>query len=373
VRSPDVVVVGAGVIGCAVAWELSRRGASVRVIDRRPPGMGATQASAGVLAPYIEAREGGPLLDLTERGLLSYDTFVARLRADASTTFEYERSGTLDVALRPDAWQRLAQARDIVAARGARAELLDSRAVRESEPHLSAEVAGGLLIPAHGFVGVTDMIAALVEAAARHGATFSTASVRRVSSSGSDATVITSAGAISAGIVVLAAGSWSGQVDLEPLSPPPVRPVRGQLVRLTWNGPPIHRVVWGERCYLVPWHDGTLLVGATVEDAGFDERITAAAVHDLIEAACELVPHAWTATFAGARVGLRPASPDHLPLVGPSETMPNLIYATGHYRNGVLLAPLTAALIGDLIIDDVRNPLLTLTSPSRAGILQWQT
>ena len=144
-----------------------------------------------------------------------------------------------------------------------------------------------------------------------------------------------------------------------------MRPIRGQLLRLAWQGQPLSHVIWGKDCYVVPWRDGTILVGATVEDVGFDERTTAAGVRDMLDAVCELLPEAWRATFIDARAGLRPATPDELPIIGPSPTVEGLVYATGHYRNGVLLAPLTAAIVADLIMDGRRDPALTLTSPDR--------
>jgi glycine/D-amino acid oxidase-like deaminating enzyme len=128
-------------------------------------------------------------------------------------------------------------------------------------------------------------------------------------------------------------------------------------------------VTWSSRCYLVPWEDGTLLVGATVEEAGFDERTTVAGVRDLLEAVSDIVPRAWTAGFLGARAGLRPATTDELPAIGASAVMPNLMYATGHYRNGVLLAPLTAQLVADAMLENRIDPLLGPVSPSRFGDL----
>jgi glycine oxidase len=182
--------------------------------------------------------------------------------------------------------------------------------------------------------------------------------------------VATERGTLTGSAVVLAAGSWSGQIEITGIAARvPVRPVRGQLLRLAWNGPALRRVTWSDRCYLVPWDDGTLLVGATAEEAGFDERATVAGVRDLLEAACELVPHAWTASFSGARVGLRPGTPDDLPIVGASRVQPNLFYATGHYRNGVLLAPLTAELVANAMLDGAIDPALAALSPQRFGDL----
>jgi len=368
----DIVVVGAGIVGCAVAYELARRGASVQIVDDRPAGMGATQASAGVLAPYLEARENGPLLALTARSLDLFDSFIERVSTGSGASVAYRRSGTIEVALHEESMARLRQSAEWLSARGVAAEVLDAQATRGEEPRLTGDVTGGLLIAAHGYVAAGELTRALASAARRHGAQLiEHGRVRRIArGAGGDLKVETERGSLTGNGVVLAAGSWSGQIDIDGVRPTvPVRPVRGQLLHLAWNGPVLRRVTWGERCYLVPWEDGTLLVGATVEDAGFDERTTAAGVRDLLEAACELVPHAWTASFLAAKAGLRPASRDELPVIGPSAVLPNLMYATGHYRNGVLLAPLTATLVADALLENRLDPLLSVTSPQRFGKL----
>jgi glycine oxidase len=372
VPSPsDIVVIGAGVIGCAVAYELARRGASVQIIDDRAAGMGATQAAAGVLAPYIEARDGGPLLDLTARALDLFDKFMARVTAIPGDPITYQRTGTLDTATIDETMRRFAHAAAVLAARGVDAELLDAVAIRAYEPQLSEDVIGGLLIPVHGFVAAGQLTRALAAGARRHGAQLiEQARVRRISTSGGDLVVETDRGPLPGNGVVLAAGSWAGQIAIEGTSERvPVRPVRGQLLQLAWSGPSLRRVLWGERCYIVPWEDGTVLVGATVEDAGFDERTTLAGVHDLIEAACDLVPQASAASFTAAKVGLRPGTPDGLPIVGLSCVLPNLMYATGHYRNGILLAPLTAEFVADAMLENMVDPMLAITTPQRFGRL----
>lgn len=363
------MVVGAGVVGCAVAYELARRGASVEVIDDRPAGMGATQASAGVLAPFIEARDGGPLLDLTARSLDLFDTFVARAAADSGSTINYQRTGTLDVALRPDAMRELTERQALLADRGVDSLLLDAPSVRVHEPGLSAGAVGGLLIPSHGFVAASELTRALAAAARHHGARLiAHGRVRRIARADDELRIETDRGALHGDAVVIAAGSWSGQIQIDDTPDRvPVKPIRGQLLQLRWSATPLKRVIWGERCYIVPWLDRTVLVGATVEDVGFDERTTVDGVRDLIEAACELLTDARTASVDTPRVGLRPATPDHLPVIGFSGTTPNLMYATGHYRNGVLLAPLTAVLVADALLDGVSDPVLELTSPQRFG------
>ena len=367
-RIPDVVVIGAGVIGCSVAWELARRGASVHVVDDRPVGMGATQASAGVLAPYIEADEKQPaFLEISVRSLNLYDEFVASASADSRMDIPYRRVGTVQTAMNEDRLAGLQWTAARLGERGVSARLLDAQALHAEEPQLADDVLGGLVIEDHRFVQPFEMTRALAAAAAARGVRFAEpAHVRRVMTTKSDAAVETTNGTLNTRVVVLAAGSWSGRIEVAGVrARPPVKLVRGQLLHLAWNGPILRRVTWGERCYLVPWADGTLLVGATVEEAGFDERTTVAGVRDLLEAVCELVPHAWTAGFLGARVGLRPGTSDDLPIVGWSKAAPNLMYATGHYRNGILLAPLTARIVAEAVIDGRSESAFDFIGPSR--------
>jgi glycine oxidase len=359
--NPDVVVIGAGVIGCAVAYELARRGAAVRVLETRAIGAGATKASAGVLAPRVEVPGPGPLLDLTERSLAGYDTFVDAVSRDSGLPIEFRRCGTLEVAGDEAASQRLR------ARASAGAEWIPPERIPALEPALSEASAGGLLIPDHGYVAAAALTEALAWAAVRHGAQIDThRRIQRVEARAGDVQVAADDGsACSAAHAVIAAGSWSGLIGFDEPAAKQVRPVRGQLLRLAWTGPPPGHVIWADRCYVVPWRDGTVLVGATVEDVGFDERTTAAGVRDLLDAACELLPQAWTATFVEARSGLRPATTDGLPILGPSPSHPAVVYATGHYRNGILLAPITARLIADLLTGGRPDPTLGAFSPRR--------
>jgi glycine oxidase len=287
-------------------------------------------------------------------------------------TVPYRRTGTLTVAFQDEAMRKLRATAVLIAKHGIRADVVDGRTARREEPNLADDAVGALLVPGHqGFVAAAELTRALAIAARRHGAqVVEGGHVRRIAKADGDLIVETGRGTLTGNAVVLAAGSWSGQIDISGVAKrAPVRPVRGQLLHIGWNGPALRRVTWGDRCYLVPWDDGTLLVGATVEEAGFDERATVAGVRDLLDAACELVPHAWTASFLGARVGLRPATLDDLPIIGSSSALPNLMYATGHYRNGVLLAPLTAQLVADAMLENRRDPALTKLSPQRFGEL----
>jgi glycine oxidase len=208
-------------------------------------------------------------------------------------------------------------------------------------------------------------------AACRKGATFVEHSrVTRISRTNNHIDVETDRGPLHADAVVLAAGSWSGFIDVDALvQRVPVDPIRGQLLQLAWNGPRLRRVIWSPHCYLVPWDDGTVLVGATVEHAGFEERTTVAGVRALIEAACAIAPAARDAGFVSARAGLRPGTSDELPILGLSTIVPNLMYATGHYRSGVLLAPLTAQLVADTLLDHRVDADLAAFDPARFGDL----
>jgi glycine oxidase len=364
----NVIVIGAGIIGCAVAHELSRRGARVRVIEARAVGAGATQASAGVLAPYIEAHERGALLDLTVRSLALYDRFVADVRQDSGLDVEFRRCGTLEIAVDPAAASSLQRAPDAYARADVNASWLSTQDLRLLEPLLADAVLGALLVPSHGYVRAAQLTEALSWAAMRHGAELETS--RRVidvtSDAGNTVRVTAEDGTKwTADAVVVAAGSWTGVAGFREGAAFDVRPIRGQLLRLAWTSAPLSHVVWGPGCYVVPWIDGTVLVGATSEDVGFDERATAAGVRDLLDAVCELIPKAWDATFLEARAGLRPATSDGLPIIGPSAIVPGLFYATGHYRNGILLAPLTAVLVADLVMDGVKDAVLDRLAPSR--------
>lgn len=371
----NVTVVGAGVIGCAVACELARRGARVHVVDPRTPGQGATRASAGILAPYIEGHVAS-LLTLGVRSLALYDDFVQRLSAEAGMDLEYARCGTLQVAAaEAEAIRLAALARDLAKARVVH-RLFDKDEVREIEPDLSLSVHSALLIPSHGYVVADSLMRALVAAALRYGVVFETATVTQVGGAATGACVHTTNGRIESDAAVMAAGSWSPLIPLRAgleeasgRNPrPAVRPVRGQLVRLEVEGPVARHVLWGPGCYVVPLRDGSVLVGATVENAGFDERPTVGGVRALLNAATSWFPALENAVFAGARVGLRPGTDDELPIVGQSVTMPSVFYATGHFRNGVLLAPLTASLLADLVMDGHEGPGMEMMRPARLGL-----
>jgi glycine oxidase len=362
-----VLVLGAGVIGACVADALARRGVDVTVLDMRAPGRGATQASAGVLAPFIEADATTPLLGLATRGLDLYDDFIAGLRERTGLAIEYARTGTLEVALSDQEAEHLRSTRATLDARRVAYEWHEGSSLRRAEPTVSESAVAGLLILTHGFVGVASLMKAIVQSARLAGAAFEQPiEAARVETTANGVTVHGSGRTYTGDCVVIAAGSWSNRVRVSGATVPVVKPIRGQLLHLAWGDGLPARSVWGTACYTVPWSDGSLLVGATVEDVGFDERSTVAGIERLSAAVQALLPRASTASIEAVRVGLRPASIDGLPYIGSLTSSPRVIMASGHYRNGVLLAPLTGELVAGLVADGVEDPALAVTNPNRA-------
>ncbi len=368
--APEVLIIGGGVIGCAVAFELAEAGLRVRLLEGRRLGGGASQASAGVLAPYVEGHDSKPLRALGRRSLDSYDAFVARAVEASGQTVPFTRCGTLEVAVTDGDVGRLQRARQMLAAEGVAGDWLEGDALHQAEPAVHSGALGALRIAAHAVVNVPALTTALAAAAAARGAEVITGVAATSLSRGADGLVVqTSTGAMPAAQVVLAAGAWAGALTPLGADPIPVRPVRGQLLHLGTAAGTLRHIAWASDVYLVPWSDGTMLVGATSEDVGFDERSTAGGVAALLRSAIALVPALADATFLEARRGLRPASPDELPYIGRSAVLPGLIYACGHYRNGALLAPLTAALVRQLVQGDDRDEALAPLAPARAGRL----
>ena len=336
----------------------------------RSPGRGASQASAGIIAPYTEAHGDPIMLELGVRSAALFDEFIARVAASSGRSIDYARTGTLEVAFDDDDAARLRGSYDALCAMNLDAEWIDRDAIAGVEPAVSDLASAGLLTPTHGWVGVASLISALTHSARLQGAVFesSTEGARiepvkdRVNVRVGDSTRTFDA-------VVIAAGSWSTKVRIAGVAEVPVRPVRGQLLHLGVTGDAGRawpsRVIWGPRCYTVPWLDGSLLVGATVEDVGFDERSTADGVKGLLDAVTELLPGAAAASLDAVRVGLRPASPDGLPIIGPFARAPKVVMATGHYRNGVLLAPLTAEMVSRYLVAGETDTAIEKTTPER--------
>lgn len=322
------------------------------MLDPRPIAGGATQASAGMLAPYVEAHERGPMLDLCVRSLDLYDGWIAALGGEGAEV-EYRRTGTLQIALTPGHADQL---------RGGHGEWMEPAAVAAAVPPLSATF-GALRVDAHGYVDAPGLARALAASAERRGAGMARGRVERIDPVDNALRVqVGTEEPFDVDTVVLAAGAWTNRID--GIRTPPLRPVRGQLLQHPGTDGRIPSILWGPDCYIVPRQHG-LLIGATVEDAGFDERSTDEGVAQLFDAAQRLLPALQRDFIAQVRVGLRPAAPDDLPVLGRDPDVPRLVHASGHYRNGVLLAPITAKLIADVVMGDAPDPALVHFRPDR--------
>ncbi|MFI0034687.1 glycine oxidase ThiO [Streptomyces mutabilis] len=349
--APDVLVVGGGIIGLVTAWRAAQRGLATAVVDPEPGG-GAAQVAAGMLAAVTELHYGEQtLLALNLASARRYPGFAAELADLTGHDLGYRRCGTLAVALDADDRAHLRELHALQQRSGLESEWLSGRECRRLEPMLAPGVRGGLRVDGDHQIDPRRLAAALVAACERAGVAFHRVRADRLTvGRGERATgVVTADGtALEAGQVVLAGGSLSGRLGGVPEDLlPPVRPVKGQVLRLTMprtHGPLLNRtvraVVRGNPLYLVPRESGELVVGATSEEQGWDTTVTAGGVYELLRDAHELVPGITELPLTETRAGLRPGSPDNAPLLGPTG-LDGLQLATGHYRNGVLLTPVT--------------------------------
>jgi glycine oxidase len=372
-RASDAIIVGAGVIGLSCAWRLARMGADVRVVERDNPGAGATGVAAGMLAPVGELSFGERgLLELNLAAARAYPEFIAELEDEAGVEAGYDRRGALHVALDRDEKEALRRRHEHQLSLGLDAEWLRPSECRDREPGLAPGVAGGVMAPDEGAVDPRALTNALAEAARRAGAVIETGIevAGALGDAESIAGVRTGDGReLPAKHVVVATGCWSGSASWLPQAArPPVRPVKGQIVTLRGGGGTAvcERIVATERVYVVPRGDGRLVVGATVEERGFDTTVTAGGVHDLLREGYRALPEIAELELLEARAGLRPGTPDNLPLIGAG-VLDGLILATGHFRNGVLLAPITAEAVAAFVGDEDPPPETIHADPARVG------
>ncbi|MET8243461.1 glycine oxidase ThiO [Streptomyces sp. NPDC005202] len=349
-RTSDVLVIGGGIIGLVTAWRAAQRGFATAVVDPEPGG-GAAQVAAGMLAAVTELHYGEQtLLGLNLASARRYPDFAAELTELTGHDLGYRRCGTLAVALDADDRAHLRDLHALQRQSGLDSEWLSGRDCRRLEPMLAPGVRGGLRADGDHQIDPRRLAHALVAACERAGVVFHRAWAERLTVLRDRAAgcVLRDGTALGAGQVVLAAGSLSGQLAGVPDEvSPPVRPVKGQVVRLTvpkrcapFLSRTVRAVVRGSHVYLVPRLSGELVVGATSEELGWDTTVTAGGVYELLRDAHELVPGITELPLTETRAGLRPGSPDNAPLLGPTE-LDGLLLATGHYRNGVLLTPVT--------------------------------
>lgn len=338
-------------MGCAIALRLARRGVAVTVIERGIPGAEASSAAAGMLAPQMEAEGPGPMLELGLRSRALYPALAAELVDATGIDIGYTKSGVLAAALTEEDERALSARRVWQVARGMRVETLSADAVRAREPALGPAVRGALLFADDAQVNARALARAFSQAAAVAGARFLQGRyVRRVRVEGGVATGVELDGeTLRAGVVVVAAGSWSGLVEGAGVPAQVVRPARGQLVAIETR-PPLFRHVLSVhgRGYLVPRRDGTVIAGSTVEMVGFRKEVTVAGLAEILSLARTLIPGLADAPVIESWSNFRPYTEDHLPVLGPTPVR-GLVLCTGHHRNGILLAPVTAQAIADLI------------------------
>jgi len=357
----DVIVAGAGLIGLSIAFELAQRGASVRVFDRGEPARAASWAGAGILAPYTERIEDEDLLALCAASLAEYPAFVERVFTQSGIDAHLRLDGVLYAAFDDEQLETLRRHTGALRDRGVECELLDRAAVLAAEPWLGARAIGGLLKSAEGHVDNRRLGRALVAACAASGVVVERVAELRAECDRRRALgVATPLGFVAAGAIVNACGAWASSLEGVPdACRVPVEPVKGQMVALSVPAGFVRRATWVPGAYLVPRDDGRLLIGATVESAGFDERVTAEGVAGLLRAALAAAP------ALSSWAGLRPGTPDGLPFLGATP-LEGYFVASGHYRNGILLAPATARLIADAV-ETGEAPALEPFSLARLG------
>ncbi len=344
-----VIIVGGGVMGLSVALELRRSGDfEVLVLERAIPGAEASSAAAGMLAPQFEAEKPGPMLDLCLLSRMAWPAYARELEAASGVPVNYLPSGGLQVAFSEDELSALSARVDWHRAMNLRAELLTGASLRALEPTLSERALAAAHFPDDHQVQPRSLVRALQVAASRAGVTFRSGTVRGLlERQGRVCGVDLDGARLESELVVLAAGAWSGLVAGAEVDAGRIKPVRGQMLELQLRAPCFSHLLKSPRGYVVPRADGAVVVGSTMEMVGFDKQVTAEGLGRLLSAAVELVPALGQASVTSSWAGLRPWTDDQLPFLGAGPR-DGLLLATGHFRNGILLAPITGRLLGQL-------------------------
>jgi glycine oxidase len=345
----DAVVAGGGLIGASIAFELAQAGLHVGVFDAREPGREASWASAGIISPAPEGPAMIPLVALSKTSAAIYPKFIKAVEEASGQNVEYRRDGAMEVFWEGDVREEISTLLAVYHGVGLRAEALTGERAKELEPGLMEEVQGAVLRPDESSLDNRALTQATLEAAKRKGVEIF---------AGNGATGIWKEGRRCKGLqltsgnaeakwTIIAAGCFSAKIE-GAASYAPVSPAKGQMAVLRCEAVNIQHVLWSENIYLVPRNDGRILAGSTVERIGFDHDVTAGGMKKIMNGAIQLVPGLAKARIEETWAGLRPDSPDHLPILGPTD-VEGLLLATGHFRSGILLAPLTAQLMREWI------------------------
>jgi glycine oxidase len=370
VESADVVVIGGGVIGLAIARALRLRGVQrVMLIERARPGAEASHAAAGMLAPQAEAGCADAFFELACASRDLYPAFADELREETGTDIELEKTGTLYLAFTEKDEEEIEHRYHWQQRAGLTVEQLSADEARRLEPCISTGVRGALRFPLDVQVENRRLIAALSTSIDKHGVRLLTETHVKslITERGTIKGVETSRGVVHAPVVVVAAGAWTSFLTSSGNALPlvSIEPVRGQMLCFETNPRLARHVIYSPRGYIVPRLDGRLLAGSTTEHAGFEKRVTAAGIHAITSHALEIAPAVGNLTLVDSWAGLRPRAEDEWPVIGACAEVGGLFYATGHYRNGILLAPLTGDVVAEQITTGHASPLINAFSPER--------
>jgi glycine oxidase len=364
---PDVLIIGGGIMGTSAAWELSSHGSKVVVLERSVPGAEASSAAAGILGAQAEAHAPGPMAELCLASRERYAKFAGTLNKETHVDVGYRECGVLRVAFAPAHVKQVVTAAGWQKKRGLSVEALTRKKLATHEAALSPELAGGVRFGADSRVDPKALLRALHIAALGRGVRFQSGTfVRRIVVEGERAVgvALDDGSVLRAHNVVVAAGSWTSLIDGLGLPAGQVIPARGQIIELELPAPPLTHVVFGPGAYLVPRDDGRVLVGSTLEFVGYEREVTAGAVRDLLTHATALLPALSRAGLRATWSNFRPYTKDELPLLGGTKIQ-RLFLSTGHYRNGILLAPISAQIVRAAVLGQ-RSPIaLGAFSPER--------
>jgi len=363
----DVAIAGGGLIGGAIAFELARAGLQVAVFDRQQLGEGASWAAAGILSPAPENAGMISTVPLSRASLNLYPEFVAAVEEISGQSVGYRARGTLEALFSTNAQEKLSTIIALHHGLGLKAEPVSAEDAREMEPALSPELEAAVFRPDEACVDNRALTKAVLTAAQHSGLkTFAGSKVQSIAKDGGRCDGLFVDGEkVESRWTVIAAGCSSAEIK-GAAHYAPVRPAKGQMIALRPKDLSIERVLWSDDVYLVPRNDGRILAGATVEYVGFNKNVTAGAVQKILTAALQLAPALADAQIEETWAGLRPDAPDHLPIIGPTD-LEGLLIATGHFRSGILLAPITAQLIRQWITTQNISPDWARFNPMRFG------